>query len=409
MRRYVASKKGSLLWLALVVLSFTVTPLKYGGNCGGLVYSRTRVPSVTRPLITACSMSKRDLPEEGHVGSDAAVVAMSHGSSAVVLPDYMLKILTDMDDTNGVGDKKHVVESELPIIAVIGRPNTGKSTLVNKIAENFQDGAIVSDEAGITRDRTYRVATWEGYNFQVVDTGGIVFDDKEGLFAEQITQQALQALQEAKAAILVCDGQIGVHPLDGELARWLRRHCKIPVYVAVNKCESHKLGNTQACDFWTLGLGEPNAISSIHGSGVGELLDKLITHIEKVDTPLKENSTNVAFIGRPNVGKSSVFNRLLGKQRAIVSEIAGTTRDTVDAVIYRGTGTKEKTYRIVDTAGIRRKGKIEFGSEFFMINRFVLSRLLYLLATIVHEHYVIPSTSTNLVLVFFVGFIAVCW
>ena len=174
----------------------------------------------------------------------------------------------------------------------------------------FQDGAIVHDEPGITRDRTYRTATWCDYNYQVVDTGGIIFDDNKDIFADRITQQAFIALAEAKAAILVCDGQEGLTEQDRIIADWLRKNNKVPVYVAVNKCESETRGLTQALEFWELGLGMPFPVSGIHGNGIGELLDDIAAkHLNKVTTVLRENATNVALIGRPNVGKSSLFNR----------------------------------------------------------------------------------------------------
>lgn len=259
----------------------------------------------------------------------------------------------------------------------------------------------------------------------MVDTGGIIFDDTKDIFAERITQQALIALNQAQAAILVCDGQEGVTQLDTIIAEWLRKHSKVPVYVAVNKCESHTQGLTQAQEFWELGLGQPYPVSGIHGSGIAELLDDITTkHLPKVTHVLRENATNVALVGRPNVGKSSLFNRycladmlymhwyichivvmpwrmigsarvtytdtcrvrcfcrcgclihatlnnahrphrLLGEDRSIVSNEAGTTRDTVDALLRRA----NHTYRFVDTAGIRKRGKVEYGPEFFMVNR----------------------------------------
>lgn len=166
------------------------------------------------------------------------------------------------------------------------------------------------NEPGITRDRTYRTASWCDYNFQVVDTGGIVFDDTRDIFADRITQQALIALNEAKAAILVCDGQEGLSQLDIIIADWLRKHNKVPVYVAVNKCESETKGMSQAQEFWALGLGEPYPVSGIHGNGIGDLLDVITSkHLNKVTHVLKENATNVALVGRPNVGKSSLFNK----------------------------------------------------------------------------------------------------
>ena len=314
------------------------------------------------------------------------VAAVKEDSEGGELPAYMLKLLAQYDLEEGASAADVVstptAKEKLPIIAIIGRPNTGKSTLVNKITGSHKDGAIVHDEPGITRDRTYRVGMWNSYNFQVVDTGGIVFDDTEDVFADRITQQALVALNEADAALMVVDGKAGVTPLDQALADWLRKNNKkTPVYMAVNKCESEKSGITQAQDFWGLGLGQPWPVSGIHGTGLGDLLDDITEkHMKKVTNVLKETAVNVAFIGRPNVGKSSLFNRLLGESRSIVSDVAGTTRDTVDTLITRpGAAVKgpagaaaeqePRKYRIVDTAGVRKKGKVEYGAEFFMVNR----------------------------------------
>ncbi len=249
----------------------------------------------------------------------------------------------------------------LPIVAIVGRPNVGKSTLVNRLAGNQQ--AIVHDEPGITRDRTYQPSYWQDREFQVVDTGGLVFDD-DSEFLPMIREQAMLALSEASAAIFVVDGQEGPTPSDQEIAQWLRQQ-KVPVLLAVNKCESPDQGMIQAAQFWELGLGEPYAISSIHGNGTGELLDELITFLPIVDPDSEPDEIKVAIIGRPNVGKSSLLNALTGEQRAIVSPIAGTTRDTIDMIIERG----ETRYRLIDTAGIRRKKNVEYGAEFFSINR----------------------------------------
>jgi GTPase len=249
----------------------------------------------------------------------------------------------------------------LPIVAIIGRPNVGKSTFVNRLAGDQQ--AIVHDEPGITRDRTYRPAFWQDREFQVVDTGGLVFDD-DTEFLPMIRQQAMAALVEASVAILVVDGQFGTMAGDLEIAQWLRLQ-SVPVLLAVNKCESIEQGLAQAAEFWELGLGEPFPISAIHGSGTGELLDKLIEYLPPVDQLVENDEIKVAIIGRPNVGKSSLLNALTGEQRAIVSPIAGTTRDAIDMIVQRG----EKTYRLIDTAGIRRKKNVDYGAEFFSINR----------------------------------------
>ncbi|MBW4509753.1 MAG: ribosome biogenesis GTPase Der [Scytonematopsis contorta HA4267-MV1] len=250
---------------------------------------------------------------------------------------------------------------KLPIVAIIGRPNVGKSTLVNRLAG--EQSAIVFDQPGITRDRTYLPAFWRDREFLVVDTGGLVFND-DTEFLPHIRQQAMAALQEASAAIFLVDGQTGPTSADEEIAEWLRRQ-PVPVLLAVNKCESPEQGLMQASEFWQLGLDEPHAISSIHGSGTGDLLDALIPYLPKVEDIPEDTEIKVAIIGRPNVGKSSLLNAFVGEERAIVSPISGTTRDAIDTVIERN----GQTYRLIDTAGIRKKKHIEYGAEFFSINR----------------------------------------
>ena len=237
----------------------------------------------------------------------------------------------------------------------------GKSTIVNRLAES-QD-AIVHDEPGITRDRTYRNAYWQDREFQVVDTGGLVFEDNTE-FLPLIREQALAALAEASVAIFVVDGQTGITGGDEEIAQWLRQQ-PVRTLLAVNKCESITEGLTQAAMFWELGLGEPYPISGIHGNGTGELLDDLITYLPNVGEIPENNEIKIAIVGRPNVGKSSLLNSFIGEKRAIVSPISGTTRDAIDTVVERN----GKTYRLIDTAGIRKKKNVEYGAEFFGINR----------------------------------------
>ncbi|HEY9749639.1 MAG TPA: ribosome biogenesis GTPase Der [Allocoleopsis sp.] len=249
----------------------------------------------------------------------------------------------------------------LPIVAIIGRPNVGKSTIVNRLAET--KGAIVFDEPGITRDRTYQPAYWGDREFLVVDTGGLVFDD-DTEFLPLIREQAMAALAEASAAIFVVDGQEGPTVADEEIATWLRQQ-SVPVLLTVNKCESPDQGMAQAAQFWSLGLGEPYPVSGIHGNGTGELLDEVLKHLPPAEEVPETAEIKVAIVGRPNVGKSSLLNAFVGENRAIVSPISGTTRDTIDTVVERD----GQTYRLIDTAGIRKKKHIEYGPEFFSINR----------------------------------------
>lgn len=250
---------------------------------------------------------------------------------------------------------------KLPIVAIIGRPNVGKSTLVNRLAG--EQSAIVFDEPGVTRDRTYLPAFWGDREFLVVDTGGLVFND-DTEFLPLIRQQVMAALSEASAAIFVVDGTTGPTAADEEIAAWLRQQ-PVPVLLAVNKCESPQQGLIQAAEFWNLGLSEPFPISAIHGSGTGELLDALIAYLPPVTEVPETHEINVAIVGRPNVGKSSLLNAFVGEERAIVSPISGTTRDAIDTIVERN----GHTYRLIDTAGIRKKKNVEYGPEFFSINR----------------------------------------
>ncbi len=250
----------------------------------------------------------------------------------------------------------------LPVVAIIGRPNVGKSTLVNRLCRSRE--AIVHDQPGVTRDRTYQEGYWGDRTFKVVDTGGLVFDD-DSEFLPEIREQANLALAEASVALVIVDGQQGLTGADQSIAEWLRGQ-GVPTLLAVNKCESPDAGLAMAADFWTLGLGEPYPISAIHGAGTGDLLDKVISFLPATELiEGQEEPIQLAIIGRPNVGKSSLLNAVCGENRAIVSPIRGTTRDTIDTTIER----EDKTWKLLDTAGIRRRRSVSYGPEYFGINR----------------------------------------
>jgi len=274
---------------------------------------------------------------------------------------------TEKDPSQPTGDRDEFWDtSMLPLVAVVGRPNVGKSMIVNRLSRQYQGGSIVYDTPGITRDRTYRPAYWGEHEFRVVDTGGIVFqDDPDEVFLKEIRQQALVALGEAQAAVMVVDGQAGPTALDHEIAAFLRRQ-KLPVFLAVNKCESHTQGDVLAAFFWELGLGKPYPVSGIHGTGLAELLDKLMPKLDfRPDDAYVRVKARVAIVGRPNVGKSSLLNRLTGEERAIVSEVAGTTRDTIDSTVeFKG-----RKYVLVDTAGVRRRARVTKAEEKLMVDR----------------------------------------
>lgn len=240
----------------------------------------------------------------------------------------------------------------LPLIAVVGRPNVGKSTLFNRLTGTRR--SIVGDEPGITRDRIYGVAEWSDRKFALVDTGGIVPDD-EAVIPANIFKQAAFAIEEAAALIWVVDARAGITPLDEEIAVLLRQTQK-PVFVAANKAESNKV-DSEAREFYRFGFEDVAPVSAEHGTGIGDLLE---TIFERIEMPVDEDEEGdvprelrLAIIGRPNVGKSSLVNKLLGEERVIVSPIAGTTRDAIDTDFsFEGTD-----FKLIDTAGIRRKGK----------------------------------------------------
>lgn len=243
---------------------------------------------------------------------------------------------------------------ELPVVAIIGRPNVGKSTLFNRLIGARR--SIVGDVPGMTRDRIYGEAEWQNRAFRVVDTGGIVPDD-EAVIPANIFKQARAAIDEASLLLLIVDARDGITPLDEELARRLRTLDK-PVFVVANKADTARVADF-AGEFHRFGYEDVFPVSAEHGGGVGDLLDAILEHLPVVEAvERRQNEINVAIIGRPNVGKSSLINKLLGQERVIVSPIPGTTRDAVDSVFE----TKDENgttirLRLIDTAGIRRKGK----------------------------------------------------
>lgn len=250
----------------------------------------------------------------------------------------------------------------LPIVAVAGRPNVGKSTFVNRIA-GAQD-AIVHEMRGVTRDRSYHEADWNGVHFTLIDTGGIEMGNEDA-FQKSIRDQAIMATEEADAIVFLVDGKTGSSPDDLEVARILKRSGK-PVMLAVNKMDAP--GKEDGIwEFYSLGLGDPWPISSVHGHGTGDLLDEIVSHIKDIEVEEEEetDSINVAIIGRPNAGKSSLTNRLIGRDRTIVSDVAGTTRDAVDTVVEHD----GKLYTIVDTAGLRKRTKIDEDVEYYSFVR----------------------------------------
>ncbi|KOY85219.1 GTP-binding protein Der [bacterium 336/3] len=247
------------------------------------------------------------------------------------------------------------------IVAIVGRPNVGKSTLFNRLTESKD--AITDDQAGVTRDRHYGLAEWLGKNFTVIDTGGYVVGSDD-LFEDAIRKQVTIAIEEANVILFVVDTMEGLHPLDKEFAKILRRSKK-PVYVVANKAETFDRNN-QAHEFYELGLDNIFPIAAESGSGTGDLLDAVITHFEE-DAPENpfEGLPRFAILGRPNVGKSSFLNALVGENRSIVTDVAGTTRDSIDTHY----NLFEKEFILTDTAGLRKKTKVRDSIEFYSVMR----------------------------------------
>jgi GTPase len=242
-------------------------------------------------------------------------------------------------------------------VAIVGYPNVGKSTLVNRLTETR--AAVVHETPGVTRDRKELLCEWSGTTFRLIDTGGVDQADT-GPFGPQIVQQAKQAIEEADLVLLVVDARVGITPGDEELADILRRSRR-DVLVIANKLDDPRR-DAEALEFHGLGLGDPIPLSSLHGHGTGDLLDEIVRRLPgKAERPVGEEAIRVAILGRPNVGKSSLLNALLGQERVIVSEVPGTTRDTIDTVLERGA----RTFVLVDTAGLRRKRHQRQGIEYY--------------------------------------------
>lgn len=264
----------------------------------------------------------------------------------------------------------------LPIVALVGRPNVGKSTLFNRIVGRRQ--AIVEDLPGTTRDRLYADAEWAGVDFMLVDTGGLEVIPAAGVagqwqplavdsvpFVQAMKAQAEIAIQEADVIVLVVDAASGLSAADEAVTDILRRTNK-PVVVTANKADNATLRQA-AAEFYALGLGDPYPISAFHGIGTGDLLDAIVQQLHNLEVPepVEAAGVQIAIVGRPNVGKSALLNRLLGEERVIVSEVAGTTRDSIDTeVTFEG-----QTLTLIDTAGIRRRGRIDRGVERYSVLR----------------------------------------
>jgi GTPase len=242
-------------------------------------------------------------------------------------------------------------------VAIVGFPNVGKSTLINRLTESRQ--AVVHETPGVTRDRKELICEWNGVHFLLIDTGG-VDEAATDVFSPEIAKQARAAIEEADLVLFVVDARHGITPGDEELAVVLRRAHK-PVLVLANKIDDPRR-DLQAVEFHKLGLGDPWPLSALHGHGTGDLLDEVVSRLPGTGrAPLEEDTIRVAILGRPNVGKSSLLNKLLGRERVIVSDVPGTTRDSIDTILQRD----GRTFLLVDTAGLRRKRKQRQGIEYY--------------------------------------------
>ena len=252
-----------------------------------------------------------------------------------------------------------------PTVAIVGRPNVGKSTFVNRLIGSRN--SIVHDMPGVTRDRIYFDVEWQNKGFTVIDTGGIIPGDGDDIMVS-IFDQARLACEEADRIIFLVDGKDGINPVDYDIANILRQSGK-PIFLAVNKCDNPD-SLLMISDFYALSVGNPIGISALHGSGgVGDLLDVVTEGFDVSEEEEKDGRIRIAIVGRPNAGKSSIVNSLLNTQRVIVSDVSGTTRDSIDSFITYN----DKEFVIVDTAGIRKKSKVDYGVEKFAVDRAIRS------------------------------------
>jgi GTP-binding protein len=261
-----------------------------------------------------------------------------------------------------------------PVLAIVGRPNVGKSSLFNRLVGHQM--AIVQDQPGTTRDRLYGDADWNGVEFTVIDTGGMVLDEtlpgEADLSSEEIVrrtrEQAQAAIEEADVILFMVDARSGMTAADEEIAEVLRKSAK-PVIIAANKAESEER-RLNAVEFYQLGLGDPMPISAHHSVNTGDLLDEIVLAFPpQMEEEIDEDVVHIALVGRPNVGKSRLLNALLGQERVIVSDMPGTTRDAIDTELTYGEGEEEQRITLIDTAGIRRRGHIESGVEKYSVIR----------------------------------------
>ncbi len=252
-----------------------------------------------------------------------------------------------------------------PTVAIVGRPNVGKSTFVNRLVGSRH--SIVDDLPGVTRDRIYFDVEWQNKPFTVIDTGGIIPGDEDDIMVS-IFDQAKLACEEAEKIIFIVDGRDGLNPIDYDIANILRQSGK-PVFLAVNKCDNPE-SLLMTSEFYALSLGDPIGISALHGSGgVGDLLEIVTEDFEVFEAEEEDKRIRIAIVGRPNAGKSSIVNALLNTDRVIVSDVSGTTRDSIDSYVTY----KDKEFIIVDTAGIRKKSKVDYGVEKFAVDRAIRS------------------------------------
>lgn len=249
---------------------------------------------------------------------------------------------------------------KLPLVAIVGRPNVGKSTFVNRITGH--NDAIVHEMRGVTRDRSYHDADWNGQKFRLIDTGGIEVSTNDE-FQNSIKSQAIESTKESDVIIFIVDASTGIQNDDEEVAKILRRSKK-PIMLVVNKMDDPNRQD-ELWEFYNLGLGDPYSISALHGHGTGDFLDELIAKFPDYEIVQDDDLINIAIIGRPNAGKSSLTNCLTGENRSIVSDVAGTTRDSIDTIVERN----DRKYRIIDTAGLRKKSAIDEDVEYYSFVR----------------------------------------